>query len=144
MAKKKKNKPAKERMSGSKESPVMQIVGTIVGAIAGRVIANKVTALNPKIMAAVQALGGGVLAWKSKSALLKGLGTGLAVNGAISAGQQFGLLNGIGYAGKYTIPFAADNGIAGYSEVPGIGAAQEYSFPQPSSIGASEVGSLIG
>jgi hypothetical protein len=144
MAKKKKSKPAKKRMGASKESPVMQIVGTIVGAIAGRVIANKVTALNPKIMAAVQALGGGVLAWKSKSALLKGLGTGLAVNGAISAGQQFGLLNGIGYAGKYTIPFAAD-GINGYAEVANIGApTPEYAFPQPSSIGASEVGSLIG
>lgn len=98
----------RRRMSGfSMGGDVGTLIAAAGGAILGRFIQTKFSSVNPKIMAGAQVVGGWFLT-KQKSPMMKGAGTGLFVSGAISLGQNFGLLSGIGMGYSPTVTFKAD------------------------------------
>lgn len=121
----------------------MTLAGTIIGIVAGRVISTKVTQLQPKIMAAVQAVGGGLIAWKMKSPLVKGIGYGLAANGVLVAGKEFNipLLSGIGQSIDYS---TVSRQVAGYRDVPKIAGEGVNQFPRPNAVGKRNITSIYG
>lgn len=82
----------RHRVSGIGNNDALQmILGGVGGYIAGNAINVKLTTLDPKIKAAVEIAAPVVLSKKLKSALLKGVGVGLAIAGAKQAGGAFGI-----------------------------------------------------
>lgn len=129
------------RVSGLKMGSEMieTLVGVIGGIVATR-LAKKIipTTMNAKLVAAVEAVGGGVLAYAAgKSAFMKGLGYGVAAGGVQNALTEFGLITGVSGVGR-PIVFAANDGHAvhGFRDVPKVGAAATVKrFPQPGKVG---------
>lgn len=88
----------RRRVSGFGGSDLKVVAGVVIGAIGGSFanaqVAKMSKPIDPKIVAAVEVLGGGFLATKARSPLVKGIGYGLAATGAIGAGKSFGFISG--------------------------------------------------
>lgn len=122
----------RRRVGAVGSNDVKTVVGTVAGILAGRLLSTKLGAtLNPKIMAAVQLLGGGVVAIKAKNPLLKGIGYGLAANGALTGAQSFGVISGI--AGTPLV--FTNRSIQGSYSVPRVGNTTVNDFPKPATVG---------
>lgn len=139
MARKKKRKSSGRskgrRVGGIKMGADMEILAGVIGGVVLTRFAKKFipTTVNEKLVAAVEAAGGGVLAYMSKGGFMKGLGYGIAAGGIQNGLTSFGLITGVGRP----IVFSAkpDGGhVAGYRDVPKLGAATG-SFPKPGNIG---------
>lgn len=142
MAKRKKGSKksgSRRRVSGVGGDVLKIIGGAVGGALLGRMIATKVTALSPKIMYGIQAAAGVFGAMKIKNPLIKGAGIGLAVNGAIGEAQQFGIISGIGDAPAFN---PASNRILNRaSQQRQVG---DVYYPQPNVVGAFPSLSVVG
>jgi hypothetical protein len=142
MARKKKHKKTTHhrRVGGLKMGSEMieTLVGVIGGVVATRLAKKIIPAtMNGKLVAAVEAVGGGVLAYAGgKSAFIKGLGYGVAAGGVQNALTEFGLITGVSGVGR-PIVFAANDGhaIRGFNDVPKVGTASIQRFPQPGKVG---------
>lgn len=88
----------RRRVSGFGSNDLQVVAGAVIGAVGAAFANSKVAAMtkpiDPKIVAAVEVLGGGLLAAKAKSALVKGIGLGVVATGANSAAKSFGLISG--------------------------------------------------
>lgn len=123
------------RVSGIKLGGDMEMLAGVIGGVIVTRLAKKFipTTVNEKLVAAVEAAGGGVLAYISKGGFMKGLGYGIAAGGVQQGLTSFGLITGVGRP----IVFAAkpDGGhVAGFRDVPKLGAATS-SYPKPGNIG---------
>lgn len=152
MAKRRKHKRhagRRRRVGSTNNDGLMLLLGAVVGGVGARFANAKLIPLNadgtpkvsPKIIALVEAVGGGVLAWKVKNDFVKGLGIGIASNGVIYAGQSFGFLSGIAGIGETDLSFTAKR--VGFPQPSRIGDAVN-SFPNPASVGRGSVGDNIG
>lgn len=123
----------RRRVSGVPGGAGMQLlIGSTLGAIGGhfvkKMIASKVT-LDAKILNGLFLAAGGMLALKSKNPLLQGAGVGIGSAAAIGLGQAAGLLNGVGM-GNTTLYLSAPPRVAGFSDVPKVGAPNFFPTPQ--------------
>jgi hypothetical protein len=112
------------------------IAGAVIGAIGARMIANNVaTSIDPKIKNLVMLAGGAFLTMKAKNPMLKGAGLGIAASAAITEGQAFGLISGIGEIPNY----ASNRQLADASRVAVVG-----NFPQPGVVGGFPDINVVG
>jgi hypothetical protein len=82
-------------MSGTGAN-MANILGMVTGAIAGRILQNKLESkVNPKILAAGQVAAGIFLPklWKNRFAV--SLGSGMIVNGGVTLANQFGVVSAV-------------------------------------------------
>jgi len=137
--KKKKKVHHRRRMGAvnmSSVKPVVYgIVGTLAGLVSGRLLNNKLATMTLPVGGTVIGAGetavGTIVAVKAKNIFLKGLGVGLAANGAWYALGNNGLKvlpAAIGYPPP-NVERMNSMRIAGYRDVPRIG------FPKPNTIG---------
>ena len=82
------------------------VLPMVVGAVAGRIISNK---LSGKASAAVLGAGqigvGLVLPSVIKNNFVKGIGTGMIINGAVSLAQSTGVISAISGIGEMEVDF---------------------------------------
>lgn len=111
MAKRRKKTTTKRRRSGSRGmgsmgSGLSAVLPMVVGAVAGRIIANK---LAGKASAAVLGAGqigvGLVLPSVIKNNFVKGIGTGMIINGAVSLAASTGVISAISGIGEMEVDF---------------------------------------
>lgn len=88
----------RRRVSGFGSNDLQVIAGAALGAVGAAFANSKVAAMtkpiDPKIVAAVEVIGGGLLATKAKNPLIKGIGFGVVAAGASGAAKSFGLISG--------------------------------------------------
>ena len=95
--KKHRNRRRRHSGIGATGSDMMTVAGLLAGAVAGKVIANKLLPnVNPKYTALGQVAAGFVLPKVVKNNFVKAIGAGMIVNGGMSALSSFGVLSGIG------------------------------------------------
>lgn len=91
-------KTTRRRVSGINKSDVQVAIGVVLGAIGGSFanaqVAKMTKPLDPKIVAAVEILGGGFLASKGKSPIVKGIGFGFVATGANLAAKSLNIISG--------------------------------------------------
>ena len=110
MAKRRKKTTTRRRRSsrgiGAIGSGLGAVLPMVVGAVAGRIISNK---LAGKASAAVLGAGqigvGLVLPMVAKSPFVKGIGTGMIINGAVSLAQSTGVISAISGIGEMEVDF---------------------------------------
>jgi hypothetical protein len=110
MAKRRKKTTTRRRRSsrgmGAMGSGLSAVLPLVVGAVAGRIIANK---LAGKASAAVLGAGqigvGLVLPSVIKNNFVKGIGTGMIINGAVSLAQSTGVISAISGIGEMEVDF---------------------------------------
>jgi hypothetical protein len=110
MAKRRKKTTTRRRRSsrgmGAMTSGLGAVLPMVVGAVAGRIISNK---LAGKASAAVLGAGqigvGLVLPMVAKSPFVKGIGTGMIINGAVSLAQSTGVISAISGIGEMEVDF---------------------------------------
>lgn len=133
----KKRSGGKRRVSGLKMgSDLEQLAGVVGGVLLTRFAKKFIpTTVNEKLVAAVEAVGGGVLAYVSKGGFMRGLGQGIAAGGIQNGLTSFGLITGVGVGKPIVFTTRPDGGhVAGYRDVPKLGAANGQ-FPKPGNIG---------
>lgn len=111
----------KRTMARRKKSNITeQLVNVAIGA-GGYIVADQVSKLpfvssNPQLSGIVKLAGGLYLGQMSKNPMLASVGQGMALNGALTLGRQYGVVSGIG-----RLPFAGNStaipGVAGKSGV---------------------------
>jgi hypothetical protein len=140
MAKKKKrstHRRSRRRVSGIGGGAVMEVVAMAAGAVGGQIISQKFgDKLDPKIMAALQAVGGIFIASKGKGIIVS-LGKGLAVSGVLAGAKSLNLISGIGAAPLVTFN---DNSL-GYPNTPVI---QGFQNPNNVMAGMNEMAVISG
>jgi hypothetical protein len=110
MAKRRKKTTTRRRRSsrgmGAMTSGLGAVLPMVVGAVAGRIISNK---LAGKASAAVLGAGqigvGLVLPSVIKNNFVKGIGTGMIINGAVSLAQSTGVISAISGIGEMEVDF---------------------------------------
>jgi hypothetical protein len=110
MAKRRKKTTTRRRRSsrgmGAMTSGLGAVLPMVVGAVAGRIISNK---LSGKASAAVLGAGqigvGLVLPSVIKNNFVKGIGTGMIINGAVSLAQSTGVISAISGIGEMEVDF---------------------------------------
>jgi len=110
MAKRRKKTTTRRRRSsrgmGAIGSGLGAVLPMVVGAVAGRIISNR---LAGKASAAVLGAGqigvGLVLPMVAKSPFVKGIGTGMIINGAVSLAQSTGVISAISGIGEMEVDF---------------------------------------
>lgn len=114
-------------MSGMAES-LTSVASMVAGAVIGRILQNKLSSkVNPKILAVGQIGLGMALPKFMKNKFATGIGTGMIVNGGVSALQSFGVISSVSGVGAdmYEIDYVSgtDNlqSIAGDDEYDGMG-----------------------
>jgi hypothetical protein len=135
-------KTSHRRVGGLKMgSDIETLVGVIGGMVATRLAKKFIpTTMNAKLVAAVEAVGGGVIAYMGgKSAFIKGLGYGIAAGGVQNGLTEFGLIAGVGGMGKPIVFQADGGGINGFRDVPKVGQGNINRFPSPNAIGRRKV-----
>lgn len=121
-------------MSGM-ASNITSVASMVAGAVIGRILQNKLSSkVNPKILAVGQIGVGMMLPKFMKNKFAQGIGTGMVVNGGVTALQSFGVISsvsGVG-AGAYEIDYVSgtDNlqAIAGEDDFDGMGVMDEGTF----------------
>lgn len=140
MAKKKKKtarRRSRRRVSGIGKGDIMDVVGIAAGTVAAQYAMSKFgDKLDPKIAAAVQAVGGILLASKGKG-LVASLGKGIAVSGVLSGAKEFGMISGIGRAPLVTF----DQGSVGY---PNMSVISGYNDQNQYMAGMNEMSVISG
>jgi hypothetical protein len=85
------------------------VLAMVAGAIAGRMIQNKLESkVNPKLVAAGQVAAGIFLPKFIKNKFVAGIGTGMVVNGGVTLASQFGVVSAIaGIGADYSLDYVA-------------------------------------
>src|SRR5690606_10936217 len=106
MAKRRKKTATRRRIIGRpglKKSGLTELLAVAGGVVLGRFnsaqVSQRAANLDPKIIAGGQ-IALGVLAQKSKNAMVRSLALGVAAGGAVELVENFGVLNGIGNSQK--------------------------------------------
>lgn len=137
MARKKKKSPSRRRRIGRAGKGVGEIgtlLGVGAGIIAGRFLASKLTAINPKLMGALQMAAGIGGAMFVKNPIVKSVAAGVFGAGLTLEAQSFGLITGVGdtplvftralpgapMGGYRSTPNISGN-ISGFDDIPNIG-----------------------
>lgn len=110
MAKRRKKTTTRRRRSsrgmGSIGSGLGAVLPMVVGAVAGRIIANKLAGkASAAVLGAGQIGAGLVLPMFAKNPFVKGIGTGMIINGAVSLAQSTGVISAISGIGEMEVDF---------------------------------------
>jgi len=110
MAKRRKKTTTRRRRSrrgmGAIGSGIGAVLPLVVGAVAGRIIANKLAGkASNTILGAGQIGAGLVLPMVVKNNFVKGIGTGMIINGAVSLAQSTGVISAISGIGEMEVDF---------------------------------------
>lgn len=82
------------------------VLPMVVGAVAGRIIANKLSGkVNSTILGAGQIGAGLVLPMVVKNNFVKGIGTGMIINGSLSLAQSTGVISAVSGVGEMEVDF---------------------------------------
>lgn len=107
MARKKKHLPAKRhhhRSGGKKmgaieasglQDDAMTLVGLAIGQVAATMAQRQMTNLSPKVIGAVEVIGGIMIKNKATSPLVQSIGWGIAGAGTMGLAHDFGVIHGI-------------------------------------------------
>lgn len=150
MAKRRKTKKRKggggrRRIGGKMSSGELTLMFTTVLGGLGVMIANdkikKADGTKPlqgKLPGIAELVLGGLMVWKG-GPMLKGLGLGVSLAGAVNAGKSFGFLSGVSLG---NVPREFQNGqpISGFRNVPAVGAP----FPRPKAVGKANYDKMYG
>jgi hypothetical protein len=115
-------------MSGTKSGTFELILGTVAGAIAGRVAYTTIAGLPAYALQIIEIVGGGAVAWfMPNEPLIRGIGIGLLAEGTVqTATLAIPAMNGIDLSTQYN----PTKHISGYRDVPKVG-----DFPKPAAVG---------
>jgi hypothetical protein len=109
MAKRRKKTTTRRRRSrgiGAIGGGLGAVLPMVVGAVAGRIIANKLSGkVNGTILGAGQIGAGLVLPMVVKNNFVKGIGTGMIINGSLSLAQSTGVISAISGLGEMEVDF---------------------------------------
>lgn len=109
MAKRRKKTTTRRRRSrgmGAIGSGLGAVLPMVVGAVAGRIIANKLSGkVNSTVLGAGQIGAGLVLPMVVKNNFVKGIGTGMIINGSLSLAQSTGVISAISGVGEMEVDF---------------------------------------
>lgn len=110
MAKRRKKTTTRRRRSsrgmGAIGSGLGAVLPMVVGAVAGRIIANKLAGkASTAVLGAGQIGVGLVLPSVIKNNFVKGIGTGMIINGAVSLAQSTGVISAISGIGEMEVDF---------------------------------------
>ena len=109
MAKRRKKTTTRRRRSrgmGAIGSGIGAVLPMVLGAVTGRIIANKLAGkVNNTILGAGQIGAGLVLPMVAKNPFVKGIGTGMIINGAVSLAQSTGVISAISGIGEMEVDF---------------------------------------
>ena len=85
------------------------VLAMVAGAIAGRMIQNKLESkVNPKLVAAGQVAAGIFLPKFIKNKFVAGIGTGMIVNGGVTLANQFGVVAAVsGLGADYSLDYVS-------------------------------------
>ena len=101
MARKRKKRYTKRKRIGSAAGTGMAgVLSIVAGAVIGRVIAKRLTNVNPTIMNGGQIAAGFIIPRFVKNKFVAGIGTGMVVNGAVGLLQSTGVIGAIGSIGE--------------------------------------------
>lgn len=82
------------------------VLPMVVGAVAGRIIANKLAGKASNTLLGAGQIGAGlVLPMVVKNNFVKGIGTGMIINGAVSLAQSTGVISAISGIGEMEVDF---------------------------------------
>lgn len=132
--------------AGPKGQLVTHLLAAGAGALIGRFGSDKIMSFLPATMtaqtkgyikAAVLAVGGGFLAWKMRNPIVRGLGTGLFVEGVHSFGQTMGWVSGVGRVDPASLVFPQGAKVGNYYDIRrGVAGPGGTNFPKPNTVGA--------
>lgn len=127
MAKRRKKSTSRRRRGsvGAVKGGDMMFIGALtLGAVAGRLVTSRfLSTMNPKISSAVQIAGGMFIPTLIKSNFGKGIGYGMATNGAVNLLQSFNVIGQIDdsvqvdYVGALEPISGIENEIAGIEDM---------------------------
>ena len=137
MAKKKKkvgtHHRRRKKMGAIKQDGSLEaLAGGVIGFIGAYVAEAQIQSLSAPALATIQVLGGGAIAYFPKNWFVKGIGIGIAANGAQTAAENFGLISGIGSILTMNDPTRAGIGAPGFRNVARLG-----QFLKPAAVGNS-------
>lgn len=109
------------KMSGFGGGQMTEILSMVAGAVAGRVLQNKLGAkFNPKLVAGGQMAVGYFLPKFVKNSFVKGIGTGMIINGGVTLVSQFGVVSAVAGIGEDIVVERVgyeEDSIAGSSDI---------------------------
>ena len=112
------------------DGSIEAIAGGIAGFILSRFIGNSIpTTVSAETVGIVEVAAGAALAYFPKNWFVKGVGIGIAANGANDTLESFGLLTGVGNA------YDPSRALNGYRDVNRLGDAP---FPKPAGVGNAD------
>jgi hypothetical protein len=132
MAKRRKKTTTKRRRSsrgmGAIGSGLGAVLPMVVGAVAGRIIANKLAGkASAAVLGAGQIGAGLVLPMVVKNNFVKGIGTGMIINGSLSLAQSTGVISAISGIGEMEVDFiSGDDTLEGTDELSTIASVGYY------------------
>jgi hypothetical protein len=132
MAKKRKKTTTRRRRSsrgmGAIGSGLGAVLPMVVGAVAGRIIANKLAGkASAAVLGAGQIGAGLVLPMVVKNNFVKGIGTGMIINGSLSLAQSTGVISAISGIGEMEVDFiSGDDTLEGTDELSTIASVGYY------------------
>jgi hypothetical protein len=131
MAKRRKKTTTRRRRSrgmGAIGSGIGAVLPMVVGAVAGRIIANKLAGkASAAVLGAGQIGAGLVLPMVAKNPFVKGIGTGMIINGAVSLAQSTGVISAISGIGEMEVDFiSGDDTLEGTDNLSTIASVGYY------------------
>ena len=110
---------------GATGGKITDALAMVAGAVIGRVLTNKLSSkVNPKILAGGQIVLGMYLPKLVKNKFAHGIGTGMIVNGGVTALQSFGVISAIsGLGADVQVDYVS--GDEDYSDMNGSSSIQE-------------------
>lgn len=122
-------KHRRKRVGASKSGMFEILIGTVLGAVVGRVAYTSVTGLPPYVMGVSQFLvGGGLGYFMGDMPIARGIGFGLLASGAEITATE--VIPGMSGVTDFGTNYGINRRIAGTRDVPTVG-----NFPQPQAVG---------
>jgi len=116
------------------------VASMVAGAVIGRVLQNKLSGkVNPKILAVGQIGLGMMLPKFMKNKFAQGIGTGMVVNGGVTALQTFGVISAVSGVGADMYEIDYVNGTSDLSAIASDGDDNEFD-----GMGVMDEGTLSG
>lgn len=121
MARRKKSRRThtrRRRSMGAIGGGTTNILGIVAGAVIAKVLSNRFSNVNSKILAGGQIAAGILLPKFVKNKFMGSVGTGMVVNGAITGLQSFGVISAInGMVGADEVEFEYMDNVSGTDEL---------------------------
>jgi hypothetical protein len=87
-------------------SGITGVASMVAGAVIGRILQNKLSSkVNPKYLAIGQIAVGTLLPKFVKNKFVSGIGTGMVVNGGVTALNSFGVISGVAGMSDYEVDY---------------------------------------